>query len=132
MRLELFGCAGGMAEGFRRAGIPFDMVVDANPDACDSYAANHGLRPVQMDVRDLLRMVRLGWRPVEEIELLVADPPCAPWSPTGNREGLADERDMMRETCELVQTLEPAEWMIAKGVIYLTSDRPRGNNLPSR
>ena len=85
--MELFGCAGGMAEGFRRAGITFDMVVDRDPDACDSYEQNMGHRPLQMDARDLLRMARLGWRPKAPIQLFVADPPCTPWSRAGKRTG---------------------------------------------
>jgi site-specific DNA-cytosine methylase len=75
--IELFGCAGGMAEGFRRAGVTFDMVFDKDPDACASYEANHGHRP---NVRDLLRMVAAGWRPTKSLDLLVADPPCTPWA----------------------------------------------------
>ena len=48
MNIELFGCAGGMAEGFRRAGIRFDLTIDREPDAVASYEANLGHRPVQM------------------------------------------------------------------------------------
>src|SRR5689334_10645185 len=93
--LEIFCCAGGMAEGFRRAGIEFSVAVDANPDACTSYEHNLGRRPIQMDVRDLLRLHGVGWRPVERLDLLVADPPCTPWSRAGKRKGLDDERDML-------------------------------------
>ncbi len=46
MNLELFPCSGGMAEGFRRAGITFDLAFDAWPEACASYEANLGHRPV--------------------------------------------------------------------------------------
>ncbi|HEY1956722.1 MAG TPA: hypothetical protein VGH28_13975 [Polyangiaceae bacterium] len=63
MKLELFPCSGGMAEGFRRAGITFDMSFDWSCDACDSYEKNLGHRPIQMDVRDLVRMAIAGWRP---------------------------------------------------------------------
>lgn len=77
--LELFPCSGGMAEGFRRAGITFSHAFDYDADACNSYERNLGHRPVRMDVRDLLRMVWGGWRP-GPIRLLVADPPCTPWS----------------------------------------------------
>jgi len=102
-----------MAEGFRRAGIPFDAVVDKNADAAASYEANHRVKPWLLDVRDLLRMVRAGWKPATPLELLVADPPCTPWSSVGNRQGLADERDTLPETCDLIRALGPDEWMIA-------------------
>lgn len=111
MNIEIFSCSGGMAEGFRRAGVVFDWVFDKDPDACDSYQANLGHRPVQMDARDLLRMVRGGWRP-GPIDLLVADPPCTPWSRAGKRLGTADERDMLGETCDLVELLRPHAYLI--------------------
>lgn len=111
MRLELFSCAGGMAEGFRRAGLPFDLAVDADPVHCDSYQHNLGHRPLCMDVRDMLRLVattRMGW-----CELLVADPPCTPWSRAGKRRGTEDERDMLGVTIEVLRWVRPRAWMIA-------------------
>lgn len=110
--LELFGCSGGMAEGFRRAGVRFDVVVDYDEDAVASYEANHGHRPIRMDVRDLLRLVEDGWRPAGALDLLVADPPCTPWSRAGKREGLADERDMLTQTCRLITLLRPRAFLI--------------------
>ncbi len=128
MNIELFPCSGGMAEGFRRAGIEFDLAFDADPNACDSYKANLGHRPVQMDVRDLLRMVRAGWRScrtwpqpwpsswsgdaVDQIDVLVADPPCTPWSRAGKRKGTGDERDMLGSTIELIHLLRPRAYVI--------------------
>ena len=112
MKLELFCCSGGMAEGARRAGLAFDFAFDWSPDACDSYERNLGHRPAQMDVRDLVRLARGGWRPEKEIELLVADPPCTPWSRAGKREGLADGRDCLRETAELVSLWRPRAYLI--------------------
>lgn len=83
LRIEIFSCSGGMAEGFRRAGVEFDMAVDKDDDAVASYEANLGHRPIQMDAGDLLRMVKLGWR--APIDLIVADPPCTPWTLTARR-----------------------------------------------
>lgn len=110
INLEIFSCAGGMAEGFRRAGVNFDMAVDFAEDHCDSYERNLGTRPICLDVRDLLRMVALGWR--AEIDLLVADPPCTPWSRGGKRLGTADERDMLVVTCQLIEALRPRRYLI--------------------
>jgi DNA (cytosine-5)-methyltransferase 1 len=112
INLELYCCSGGgMAEGFRRAGIPFDVAIDFAPDHCDSYERNLGHRPIAMDVRDLLRLVLAGlvrW----EVDLLVADPPCTPWSRAGKRRGTADERDMLAVTCELIAALRPRRYLI--------------------
>jgi DNA (cytosine-5)-methyltransferase 1 len=112
LTLELFSCSGGLAEGLRRAGIIIDMAFDFDIDACDSYERNLGHRPVRMDVRDLLRMVRGGWSP-GEIGLAVFDPPCTPWSRAGKRQGQADKRDMLDVTVELIDLLRPRSWIIA-------------------
>ncbi len=101
-----------MAEGFRRAGIVFDWAFDHSKAACDSYEANHHHRPVQMDARDLLRLAESGWRPAARLDLVVADPPCTPWSRAGKRLGVDDERDMLGVTCELIRLLRPRAYLI--------------------
>lgn len=111
INVELFPCSGGMAEGFRRAGVAFDFAFDYSADACDSYEMNLGHRPVQIDVHDLLRMARAGWSP-GPIDLLVADPPCTPWSRAGKRQGTDDERDMLETTIALIEILRPRAYLI--------------------
>lgn len=111
LSIEVCCCMGGMAEGFRRAGVTFDIAVDKDPAAVESYEANHGHRPIQMDVHDLIRLARLGaFAP--QVDLLVADPPCTPWSMAGDRKGLEDERDLLREVVELLNLLRPTRWLI--------------------
>lgn len=115
--VDIFSCSGGMAEGLRRAGLTVTTAFDYDADACDSYDANHGHRPVQIDVRDLLRMAAQGWRPSsrfdEVVDLLVADPPCTPWSRAGKRLGQADERDMLGVTVDLIAQVMPSAFLIA-------------------
>lgn len=110
--VELFPCSGGLAEGFRRAGVVFDLAVELLEDHCDSYEANHGHRPVQMDARSLLELLRAGWRPPRPVRLLVADPPCTPWSRAGKRQGQDDPRDMLDGTCRIIALLQPAAYLI--------------------
>ncbi len=110
MAIEFFPCAGGMAEGFRRAGIDFDLAFDKSKDACDSYEKNMGHRPIQIDIHELLAVARSGWRP--DCWLIVADPPCTPWSSGGKRKGLADPRDCMHATVELIKILRPLCYLI--------------------
>lgn len=111
LNLELFPCSGGMAEGFRRAGITFDLAFDKDPNAIESYAANLGHRPIGLDVNDLDRMTAAGWRS-PPIALLVADPPCTPWSRAGRRAGLGDARDCLQVTADLIVRLRPAAYLI--------------------
>lgn len=102
-----------MAEGLRRAGILVSLAIDYDADACASYTQNLGHAPVRMDVRDLLRMVEEGWTPGSRIDLLVADPPCTPWSRAGKRQGQEDARDMIADTVSLVRMLKPVAFLIA-------------------
>jgi len=119
VNLELFPCSGGMAEGFRRAGVTFDLAIEWDEYACDSYEANLGHRPRQMDVREFLRDLRRrknrpAYAPRRgEVDLLVADPPCTPWSRAGSRKGQADERDMLGDTMAIIAYLRPTRWIVA-------------------
>lgn len=111
INVELFCCSGGMAEGFRRAGIEFDIAVDFDANHCDSYERNLGHRPERLDVRVLLEQLRRRER-VLDVDLLVADPPCTPWSRAGKRLGVADERDMLEVTCEIIAAVRPRRYLI--------------------
>lgn len=112
MNIELFSCAGGMAEGFRRAGIEFDFAFDFAADHCASYEKNIGHRPICMDVRDLLRVAKASLVCTGDLDLFVADPPCTPWSRAGLRKGTEDERDMLEDTCDLIRILRPRAYLI--------------------
>ena len=109
--IELFSCAGGMAEGFRRAGIEFATAYDRDPNACASYAHNLGRAPVQADIHDLLRAAQRQRVPYP-LDLVVADPPCTPWSRGGKREGLADPRDCLEVTRDLILAWRPRAYLI--------------------
>lgn len=111
INIELFSCSGGMSMGFKKAGVVFDIVVEWLPDHCDSYEKNIGHRPLCMDVRDFARLVRAGGI-AAPVQLLVADPPCTPWSRAGKRLGEGDERDMLGETCALIELLLPETFVI--------------------
>lgn len=116
MKLELFPCSGLFALGCRRAGIEFDMAIDVDANACDSYERNLGHRPIQLDVRDFVRilthLVPGHGVPTRHVDLIVADPPCTPWSRAGKRKGLADERDMLRLTMAVITALRPTCWLV--------------------
>lgn len=113
MILELFSCAGGMAEGLRRAGLQPDVAVEWDADHAASYRANLSHVPLVEDARELLRAEFRAEQGIRDVELLVADPPCTPWSTAGKRRGLADERDMLRATCDIIAAIRPRCWLIA-------------------
>lgn len=110
--IEIFSCAGGMGEGFRRAGLVFDMMVDFEEEHCDSYEENLGHRPINMDARDLLRMLEMGWKPPKPVRFICGDPPCVSWSRAGKRLGVNDPRDMLEGTCRIIALLQPQAYLI--------------------
>jgi DNA (cytosine-5)-methyltransferase 1 len=112
MDIELFPCAGGMAKGFKDAGVDFDLAIEWLENHCDSYEQNIGHRPVQMDVTSFYELLQMGWRPPKRIRLLVADPPCTPWSRAGKRMGTDDPRDMLEGTCKIISILQPDVYLI--------------------
>lgn len=88
---ELNAGCGGMSEGLKRAGIQVVGAIDYNADACVSYRANHGDHIQCRDIREWAR------EPCDvEFDLLVADPPCQPYSNAGHGHGENDERDLLR------------------------------------
>jgi len=110
--VELFAGSGGLAEGLRRAGVRVGLALDVDPDACASYEANLGQRPICLNVRDLLRMARARWRPPRGLDLLVADLPGAAWLHAGMTEGRGDGHDELDATVQLIRVLRPRAYLI--------------------
>lgn len=110
--LELFCCSGGFAAGFRGAGVEFDLAIDHDPDACEAYSHNLGRRPLRIDAADFLRLVEAAPAGFQQLELVVADPPCVARSRAGCRRGLEDARDALELTAALLEQLEPRLWLV--------------------
>lgn len=111
--LEIFACSGGMAEGLRRAGLRVTRAVEWDSDHAASYEQNLGHAPIVADARELLRPEWRHAHGIDAVELLVADPPCTPWSTAGKRLGQADPRDMLAVTCDIIATIRPRCWLVA-------------------
>jgi DNA (cytosine-5)-methyltransferase 1 len=109
--VELFAGAGGLALGFREADIEFEITVDVCAEAGATYEQNLGTRPIRASIEDVLRMVDTGWRP-GELDIVVADPPCSPWSRAGRGRGTEDHRDVLPETVALIAALRPRAYLI--------------------
>ena len=95
--LDLFSGAGGLSLGFWAAG--FDVLgVDSSPDAAKSYSLNFG-RAICSDLNDM--------NEYPEADVLVAGPPCQPWSRAGKRLGENDGRDGFEITLRWVKSTAP-------------------------
>lgn len=103
MILDLFAGPGGWDEGLRQLGEYNVVGVEWDEDACATAEAAGHVR-VCGDVRKFHPRKLV----TEEVEGLVASPPCQPFSENGRRGGLADPRgELVHEAMRYVEELRP-------------------------
>ena len=109
--IELFCGCGGMSTGFLDAGIQVAAGFDIDRRAVEAYRYNHehrGSRGFETDVAglsgpDILRFAAIG-----RVDVLLAGPPCQPFSIVGKRRGREDERaNLVSDFVRLISELEP-------------------------
>ena len=91
--LDLFCGAGGFSLGFARLGFRVQG-IDRDSDAVATFSANIG----QATCMDLSRDVSLP-----RADVLIAGPPCQPWSRAGKQLGELDSRDGFSVIAHAVQ-----------------------------
>ena len=100
--LDLFCGAGGMSLGFWANG--FDVAgVDRSVDAVRTYALNLGNADC-VHVNDMAEL--------PSADVIIAGPPCQPWSRAGKRLGEQDDRDGLAVTLRAVQAMRPVAVVI--------------------
>jgi DNA (cytosine-5)-methyltransferase 1 len=80
--IDLFSGCGGSSLGFKEAGFKIVAAVDIDHWACETYAMNVGVQPIEGDLRDvtgeqILKSVGLKRG---EIDVVVGCPPCQGFS----------------------------------------------------
>lgn len=115
--LSLFAGAGGLDCGLTHAGFDIDAAVDIDPVAVESLRANKpSTRVVCADVGRLLDDDRLAR--FRDIDLLVAGPPCQPFSKSANWRGggplgFQDPRaDTFSVLIEVIEKVRPKALLI--------------------
>lgn len=87
--VDLFAGAGGLSEGFRRAGFRGLLALDSDPLSLRTYGLNHpeipSNRVVRRDIREVRRgeLRRLAGR--HAVDVLIGAPPCQGFSHAGFR-----------------------------------------------
>lgn len=112
--LDLFCGAGGLSEGFRQAGCRIVAGVDADPDACATYAANF---PEAVSIYGDLRRPSIRARVLElatGVDLIVGGPPCQAYSQVRNHDRLInDPRNVLyREFVRVVERARPIAFVV--------------------
>jgi DNA (cytosine-5)-methyltransferase 1 len=105
--VDLFGGAGGMGYGFRKAGFRVGLAVELDRDAAQSYRFNNpGVPVLEADVETLhAREVRalLGANPTA----ICAGPPCQAYSLAGSRLEWDPRHHFFRHVLALAKALKP-------------------------
>ena len=96
--LDLFCGSGGLSLGFEASG--FDVFgIDVDTDAVATYAHNLG-DAVRANLNDDV--------PLPRTDVIIAGPPCQPWSRAGRGMGARDERDGLALVEHAVLNLRPS------------------------
>lgn len=107
---------GGSTKGLHDAGYE-SVGVDYWLPACRTHAAA-GFPTIRADLNTY------PWRPVPDLDLLWASPPCQAWSTAGRKLGTADARNGWPATVASVEVLRP-RLFIAENVTGMTNRRNR-------
>ncbi|TXS35179.1 DNA (cytosine-5-)-methyltransferase [Streptomyces sp. uw30] len=122
--MEICAGAGGQAVGLHNAGFDHVALVEWDPQAVRTLAANAGGWPnwdksrtealEPMDVREFLGSKihkSLGLKE-GQLDLLAGGVPCPPFSLAGKRLGKDDERDLFPDALRIIRDLMPKAVMI--------------------
>ena len=129
--IELFCGCGGMSTGFLDAGMKVSAGFDIDRRAVQAYRYNHeyrGSRGFEVDAVGLSGAEILRLAEVDYVDVLLAGPPCQPFSIVGKRRGREDNRaNLIAEFVRLVRELRPKAFVfenvpnlttIAEGSIF--------------
>ncbi|MDH5782077.1 MAG: DNA cytosine methyltransferase [Candidatus Bathyarchaeota archaeon] len=92
--IDLFSGCGGASVGFKEAGFKIVAAVDIDRSACESYAMNVGVQPIEGDLRNVTGEQILKQTGLErgEVDVVVGCPPCQGFSSL-RRTRKGDSRD---------------------------------------
>lgn len=122
--IDLFCGAGGLSEGFKKAGFEVLAGNDFDEAAGTTFKATHGdtkffSEPIEkLPVGALLSAakIRLG-----DLDCLIGGPPCQAYSVYNHQRGMHDERSQLfREYLRLVEGINP-KWVFLENVTGILS-----------
>jgi DNA (cytosine-5)-methyltransferase 1 len=107
--VELFAGAGGMGEGFRRAGFRIALAVEADRHAAQTYRLNHPGVPVveaKVDAGTTAAELRKFMPGVDRIACVAAGVPCQGYSAAGPRRADDERNELYRHVVRVARQLK--------------------------
>jgi len=80
--IDLFSGCGGSSLGFKEAGFKIVAAVDIDHSACETYAMNVGVQPIECDLRNVTgeQILKRAGLKRGEVDVVVGCPPCQGFS----------------------------------------------------
>lgn len=124
--IDLFAGCGGLTSGLRAAGFEVLAAVENDPDAAESYAANHpDVLLYRKDICDLpsVEVLRaLNLPKGKTLDLIAGCPPCQGFTRLTENNGRRDRRNgLVREFLRFVRIIRPKACMLENVPGLLTS-----------
>lgn len=126
--IDLFAGCGGLTAGLRAAGFRVVAAVEKNPDAAESYAANH--KDVRLYRKDICEVspaqvcADLGMAP-GDIDLIAGCPPCQGFTRLTENSAREDPRNaLVRQYLRYVREILPRACMLENVPGLTTRGKP--------
>ena len=123
LAMDLFSGAGGISQGFKKAGFQIVQAVECDPHAAKTYQRNHpetDLIELPIEKVDPAQcMMRLGIRP-GDLTVLIGGPPCQGFSESNRRTRTLDNprNHLYKEFVRFLAAFQPA-WLVMENVAGL-------------
>lgn len=120
--LDLFCGAGGLSEGFKRAGFEIVLGIDSDKDALETFKLNHPKSEVicedvstitKKEIEEIIGAVK--------IDIVIGGPPCQGFSMAGRRDPGDSRNILIEQYLNLVSEINPRLFVIenVKGLLSM-------------
>lgn len=113
--IDLFAGAGGLTEGFRRAGeVRVVSAVESDEAAAATFHANH--RPAKMVVGPIE-----SWNEIPKADIVLGGPPCQGFSLLGRRNPVDPRNRLWEHYFKVVKTAQPKVFVLENVATFARS-----------
>ena len=125
--IDLFCGAGGLSEGFRKAGYNILLGIDSDSVALQTYKLNHPESSIirgdisKIEKKDILETIGN-----KKIDIIIGGPPCQGFSMAGNRNPEDPRNFLIKQFLRIVSEINPKFFVIENVSGLLSMKNSRG------